>query len=87
VLPEDTHATPDLAHVIDATRARSWMNGRLWVNDPDTLVVRAELADREAWAAHLARYGGLAFSSDRLAALDERGLELTRNVLSSRARR
>jgi len=87
VLAEDPRATPDLAHVIDATRARRWMNGRLWVNDPDTLVVRAELAEREAWAAHLASYGGLAFSSDRLAALDERGVELTREVLSARARR
>jgi alpha-galactosidase len=87
VLPEDPDATPDLAHVIRATRARSWMNGRLWVNDPDTLVVRPELAERESWAAHLAGYGGVAFSSDRLATLDERGLELTREVLSVRARR
>jgi alpha-galactosidase len=84
VLPEDPDATPDLAHAIRATRARSWMNGRLWVNDPDTLVVRAGLAEREAWAAHLARYGGLAFSGERLAGLDERGVELTRRVLARR---
>ena len=83
VLPELPGETPDLAHVIRSTAARSWMNGRLWINDPDTLVARPEIAEREEWAAHLERYRGLAFSSDRLAALDDRGVELTRRVLSS----
>lgn len=81
VLPETPGAEPDLEHPIRITNARRWMNGRLWVSDPDTLVARAEIAEREAWAAHVAGYGGLAFSSDRLAALDERGLELTRAAL------
>jgi alpha-galactosidase len=83
VLPELPNEAPDLPHVIRSTAARSWMNGALWINDPDTLVARPEIAEREEWASHLERYGGLAFSSDRLAALDERGLELTRSVLSS----
>jgi alpha-galactosidase len=83
VLPEPPDESADLAYVIRATAARAWMNGRLWVNDPDTLVARPEIAEREEWAAHLETYGGLAFSSDRLAGLDERGLELTRRVLSS----
>jgi alpha-galactosidase len=83
VLPELPDEEPDIAHVIRSTSARAWMNGRLWINDPDTLVARPEIEEREAWAAHLETYGGLAFSSDRLAALDERGLELTRSVLSS----
>ncbi|HEY2542960.1 MAG TPA: glycoside hydrolase family 36 protein [Gaiellaceae bacterium] len=83
VLPELPDEEPDIAHVIGSTAARAWMNGRLWVNDPDTLVARPEIAEREAWAAHLEGYGGVAFSSDRLAALDERGLALTRRVLSS----
>jgi hypothetical protein len=48
------------------------------VSDPDMLVARPEIEGREAWAAQVAGYGGLAFSSDRLEALDERGLELTR---------
>ena len=80
VLPEPPDTTQDLEHVIRATNARRWMNGKLWVNDPDTLVARPEIAEREAWAAHVERYGGLTFSSDRLTALDERGLELTRRV-------
>jgi alpha-galactosidase len=83
VLPELPDEKPDIARVIRSTAARGWMNGRLWINDPDTLVARPGIAEREAWAAHLETYGGLAFSSDRLAALDERGLELTRTVLSS----
>jgi len=44
-------------------------------------VARPEIAEREAWAAHGEAFGGLAFSGDRLAALDDRGLELTRRVL------
>jgi alpha-galactosidase len=79
-LPPDASA-PALRNALAVTAARSWMHARLWTNDPDCLVVRPEIAEREAWAAHLERYRGLAFSSDRLAALDERGLELTRRLL------
>ncbi len=86
VLPEPSGdppvaAEPDLGEVIARTRARTWTHGRLWVADPDCLVARPELAEREAWAAHVEAFGGLAFSGDRLAALDDRGLELTRRVL------
>jgi alpha-galactosidase len=86
VLPEPTGdpsiaAGPDLAEVMQRTRARSWTHGRLWVADPDCLVVRAGIPDREAWASHVERLGGLAFSSDRLTTLDELGLDLTRRVL------
>jgi len=86
VLPEPSGdppvgAEPDLGEVIARTRARTWTHGRLWVADPDCLVARPEIAEREAWAAHVEAFGGLAFSGDRLAALDDRGLELTRRVL------
>jgi alpha-galactosidase len=74
---------PDLEHPIRVTSARRWMNGRLWVNDPDTLVARPGLPGRERWAKHLMGYGGLRFTSDRLGDLDERGLELTRGVLTA----
>ncbi|HEV2477519.1 MAG TPA: glycoside hydrolase family 36 protein, partial [Candidatus Dormibacteraeota bacterium] len=82
VLPEEPNPQLDLENTVRITRLRSWMNGRLWLNDPDTLVARPEIRDREAWGAHLMRYGGLRFSSDRLTALDARGLELTRRFLS-----
>ncbi len=81
VLPETSNPQLDLPTVVRITNLRAWMNGRLWVNDPDCLVARPEINGRDAWAAHLERYGGLRFSSDRLAVLDERGLELTRRFL------
>ena len=82
VLPEEPNPQLDLENTVRITTLRSWMNGRLWLNDPDTLVARPEIEEREAWAEHLMRYRGLRFSSDRLAALDARGLELTRRFLA-----
>jgi alpha-galactosidase len=75
-------AGPGLRKAAAVTRARAWTNGRLWVADPDHLVVRPGIAERERWAAHVTAYGGLVFSSDRLADLDERGLALTREALA-----
>lgn len=82
VLPEVPEPQLDLDAVVRITTLRWWMNRRLWVNDPDCLVARPEIQEREAWAAHVERYGGVRFSSDRLAALDDRGIELTRRFLS-----
>lgn len=62
--------------------ARAWQQGRFWINDPDCLIVRPGVQRREEWAAHVERYGGLRASSDRLAELDEWGLETTRRLLS-----
>ena len=81
VLPETPDPQLDIETLTRVTGMRSWMNGRLWVNDPDHLVARPEIREREAWASYLETYGGVAFSSDRLTALDERGFELTRRVL------
>ena len=64
-------------------RARAYQHGRWWVNDPDCLIARPEMERREEWAAHVARYGGLRGSSDRLADLDGWGLETTRRLLST----
>ncbi len=63
-------------------RARAFQHGRFWANDPDCLIVRPEVERREEWADHVARYGGLRASSDRLADLDDWGLETTRRLLS-----
>jgi alpha-galactosidase len=91
VLPEPTGeppvaSEPDLENVIVRTRARAWTHARLWAADPDCLVVRPEIRDRERWASHVEALGGLAFSSDRLGGLDERGLELTRRALKPSSR-
>jgi len=77
-----TNASRSIAHAIDVASARAWMNGRLWVNDPDCLVVRPEIADRDRWAAFVTGYRGLAVSSDRLVELDPHGVELTRQALA-----
>jgi len=86
VLPETSDPQPDVESLTRITGLRSWMNGRLWVNDPDHLVARSEIKERQRWAAYVGDYGGVRFSGDRLGELDELGLELTRQVLSNRAR-
>jgi alpha-galactosidase len=65
-----------------STVARAWQHGRFWVNDPDCIVARPEIERRAEWAAVVDRYGGLRASSDRIAALDEWGLETTRRLLT-----
>ena len=72
---------PAMRSALTMGRARAWQHGRFWVNDPDCLIVRPEVARRELWATHIEAYGALAASSDPLEALDERGLELTRRLL------
>jgi alpha-galactosidase len=78
-----TDASRSITHAIKSASARAWMNGRLWVNDPDCLVVRPEIPDRERWADFVTNYRGLVVSSDRLNELDPRGVELTRLALAA----
>ncbi|HST49715.1 glycoside hydrolase family 36 protein [Jatrophihabitans sp.] len=68
---------------IVTSTGRAWQHGRFWVNDPDCLIVRPEVENREALADCIARVGGLRGSSDRIADLDEWGLERTRALLGS----
>jgi len=63
--------------------ARAWQQGRLWVNDSDSLVARPRFDGREAWASVIETYGGLRSVSDRIGDLDDWGLQTTRRVLSS----
>ncbi len=65
-----------------AVRARAFLHGRLWVNDPDCLIARPAMERREEWAEVVGRYGGLRASGDRLAALDGWGLEVSRRLLT-----
>jgi alpha-galactosidase len=65
-----------------STVGRAWQHGRFWVNDSDCIVVRPQIERREEWADVVARYGGLRVSSDRIAALDDWGLETTRRLLT-----
>jgi alpha-galactosidase len=79
--PDGDISQPSMRGALCAGRARAWMHGRLWVNDPDCIIASPEADDRETWAEHLGDYGGLAMSGDRLADLDARGLEITRTLL------
>ena len=79
--PDGDISQPGMRAALSTGRARAWMHGPLWVNDPDPLLARPQVEHREVWAAHLDAYGGLAASGDPLDALDARGLELTRRIL------
>jgi alpha-galactosidase len=61
--------------------ARAWQQGRLWVNDPDCVVARPTYSLREQWAGAAPELGGLASFSDRVAELDEWGLDTVRALL------
>ena len=73
---------PAIASAILTGTGRAFQQGRFWINDPDDLIARPEVERREEWADHIRRFGGLRGSSDRIAALDEWGLETTRQLLS-----
>jgi alpha-galactosidase len=81
--PSDADDGTDVLRGQASIEARAWQQGRLWVNDPDSLVARPGFAQRAAWADVIVRLGGLRSVSDRIRDLDARGLELTREVLSS----
>jgi alpha-galactosidase len=79
--PLDDISQPGMKSAIADETARRWMHGRFWLNDPDCLILRDEVADRERWARHVADSGGLVVSSDVLDQLDARGIELLRDGL------
>jgi alpha-galactosidase len=62
--------------------ARSWQQGRLWVNDPDCVVARPTYSLRERWADVAPDLGGLASFSDRVAELDPWGLDTVGALLA-----
>jgi alpha-galactosidase len=72
-----------IAKAVAASDARAWMNGRLWVNDPDCLVVRPAIPERELWADYVSAYGGVVVASDDPRDLDARGRELTLRALGA----
>ncbi|MCW2632575.1 MAG: alpha-galactosidase [Pseudonocardia sp.] len=96
-LVDAMRVSPDIAHYVEPPtgdmsepsqraaaengQARAWQHGRFWVNDPDCLIAAPIVEQREAWAQHVERYGGLRASSDRLHALDDWGLATTRRLV------
>ncbi len=76
---------PSLTSALHTGRARAPMHERLWVNDPDMLLARPRMPERDLWAEHVAGVGGVVASGDRLADLDRHGLALLRNALQRRS--
>ncbi|MFI0444005.1 glycoside hydrolase family 36 protein [Actinomadura sp. 6N118] len=80
--PSGDMSRPSQHAAAATTVARAWQHGRFWVNDPDCLVARPAMEEREAWARTVERFGGLRASSDRILDLDAWGLETTRRLLT-----
>jgi alpha-galactosidase len=69
------------------TLTRSWQHRRLWLNDPDCLMLRhvgtdLRPAEAEAWALAVAASGGMALVSDDLALLDRAARRTLDDVLT-----
>jgi alpha-galactosidase len=67
--------SPATAHAWSSTLTRAFLHRKLWLNDPDCVMLRADATDlsREqahAWALAVAMSGGMALVSDDLARLD-----------------
>ncbi len=94
-LVDAMRVSPDTYHPTDAEDerrrlrgrssviARAWQHGRFWVNDADCLVARPSFAARREWTEVIERYGGLRSVSDRIADLDDWGLQTTRRLLAT----
>ncbi len=77
----DDISQPGMRSALAAGRARAWMHGRLWVNDPDCVLIRPEVERPEPWQDYVSTLGGLAVSSDPLPALDAEHLDRTRALM------
>jgi hypothetical protein len=76
---------PSTVYALDAIIARSFMHRRLWLNDPDCLMLRARETslsadERAALAATIAASGGMLLISDDMSLLDAEAGKLFRAV-------
>jgi alpha-galactosidase len=80
-------ALPSTRQALHATFARSFMHRRLWLNDPDCLMLRTEQTDLTtdqagSWAWAIALSGGMVLVSDDLALLDGEARRRLEQVIS-----
>ena len=78
---------PATVNALRNTLTRSFLHRRLWLNDPDCLMLRtAETgltpAEAHAWALTVGASGGMALVSDDLALLDPRARRLLEEVVA-----
>ncbi len=74
---------PSTVYALDAIIARSFMHRRLWLNDPDCLMLRARKTrlsadERAALAATIVASGGMLLISDDMSLLDAEAAKLFR---------
>jgi len=74
---------PAARNMVCSTLARLHMNGRLWVNDPDCLIIRKDvpLAEAQALASVVAFSGGSVIFSDDVTTLEKERLEILKVLL------
>jgi alpha-galactosidase len=80
---------PSTVHALDAIIARSFMHRRLWLNDPDCLMLRAKETqlsadERLALASVIAGSGGMLLISDDMSLLGEDEGKLFRDAAALR---
>jgi alpha-galactosidase len=85
--PGYADTVPAVANALRNTVARQFMHRRLWLNDPDCLMLRTADTELSAaqvreWAMAVADSGGMAIVSDDLAVLDRSSRELLDEVLT-----
>lgn len=85
--PGYLETTPSTRGAWRATLARSFMHRRLWLNDPDCLMLRSEATEMtsaqvSAWAGAVAASGGMALVSDDLALLGPDAHSLLEEVIT-----
>jgi len=87
VLPGLREVQPATLHAYRSTVTRSHQHRRLWINDPDCLMLRTDETALTAqamrtWAHTVAVSGGMALVSDDLALLDDRARSLLDEVVA-----
>jgi alpha-galactosidase len=86
--PGYADTAPATANALRNTRTRQFMHRRLWLNDPDCLMLRTsdtELSEQQVrtWAAAVAESGGMAIVSDDLGLLDDEARALLDEVVTT----
>jgi alpha-galactosidase len=79
--------SPSTANALRATEARQFMHRRLWLNDPDCVMLRTTHTDLDAeqvrrWAMAVGESGGMVLVSDDLSLLDADARALLDDVIA-----
>lgn len=85
--PGYERSAPATAHAWDLTLRRAWMHRRLWINDPDCLMLRRtdtalDAATADAWTGAVAYSGGMVVASDDLSLLGDSARRRLEGVIS-----